>query len=101
LEDSDVTITPTIGRIVLFHPGEGDALHKPGYKEPRAAIVCRVWNERMVNLTVFDPDGIPHGRTSVPLVQENDAKPQGSWCEWPTAVLGREKAQLLAGAATG
>lgn len=76
-------IKPTNGRIVWYTASRHDGM--PGNDgEPLAAIVVHVWNERMVNLTVFDPNGIPCPRTSVPLVQEGDVAPKdGGYCEWP------------------
>lgn len=79
-------IKPTIGRIVWFHPSEvtgeaGFALHGNG--QPYAAIIAHVHGDRMLNLTVFDANGVPHSRTSVWLVQDGDAVPQcGYYCEW-------------------
>ncbi len=71
-------ITPTVGRIVHFTPAPGTV-----GDQPLAAIVTYVHSDRCVNLTVFDPYGVPKGCTSVPLVQPGDAKPEGSfYCEW-------------------
>lgn len=81
-----VTIAPTIGRVVWFHPSESTgeasfALH--GNDQPYAAIVAHVHSDRLVNLTVFDANGVPHSRTSVELVQDGDAIPgHGYYCEW-------------------
>ena len=66
-------IQPTVGRVVLY---------KGEFPETAAAIVVRVWGDRMVNLTVFDPSGSVHARTSVTLRQPEDEAPQGSFCEW-------------------
>lgn len=80
-------ITPTVGRVVWFHPsintGEaGFAYHGGG--QPLAAIIAHVQGDRMVNLTVFDSNGVPHGRTSVRLLQgdEPHTPPNGYYCEW-------------------
>lgn len=79
-------IKPTIGRVVWFHPSEvtgeaGFTLHGNG--QPYAAIIAHVHGDRMLNLTVFDANGVPHSRTSVWLVQDGDAVPQcGYYCEW-------------------
>ena len=46
-------ISPSIGRIVWFHPGPNDPpAAEPN--QPYAATVCRVWNDRLVNLSVTD-----------------------------------------------
>lgn len=81
-----VTIAPTIGRVVWFHPSEstGEAgFSRHGNDQPYAAIVVHVHSDRMVNLTVFDANGVPHPRTSVELVQDGDTIPgHGYYCEW-------------------
>lgn len=79
-------IKPTVGRVVWFHPyvnsaEAGFARHQDG--QPYAAIVTHVWNGRLVNLSVFDADGVAHSRTSVELVQGYDTVPgNGFYCEW-------------------
>ncbi len=81
-----VTIAPTIGRVVWFHPSESTgeasfALH--GNDQPYAAIVAHVHSDRLVNLTVFDANGTAHSRTSVELVQDGGTVPgYGYYCEW-------------------
>jgi hypothetical protein len=48
-----------------------------------AAIITHVHHDRLVNLAVFDANSHLHPRTSVPLVQEGDPKPEaGGYCEW-------------------
>ena len=79
-------ILPTDGRVVLFTPsrltGDGRFAHSDGRK-PLAAIVAHVFNDVLVNLAVFDSNGQSHSRTSVPLVQEAEAKPEhGYFCSW-------------------
>jgi hypothetical protein len=77
-------IKPSIGRVVWFH--EGKTLKTvPGTEgpDPLAAIVVKVWSDRLVNLVVFDANGGPHQRTSITLVQEEDILPtSGRYCEW-------------------
>lgn len=81
-----VIMSPTVGRVVLFHPseherGSGFAMPFPGDSVP--AIVAKVWHDRMVNLAVFDADGVSHGRTSVTMIHEGDTPPAaGAYCEW-------------------
>jgi hypothetical protein len=79
LDASMTKILPTVGRIVLFTPsrltGDGRFAHIDGGK-PLAAIVAHVFNDGLVNLAVFDSNGQPHSRTSVPLVQEGEPKPE-------------------------
>jgi len=78
-------ITPTVGRVVLFHPCVADADMTRGEEEdaPLAAIITRVWSDELVNLAVFDANGISHGRTSVKLRQsDEDDTGDGSYAEW-------------------
>jgi hypothetical protein len=72
-------ITPTVGRVVWFAPARGDTAMTFGVDQPCAALVAYVWNDRMVNLAVFDHNGAFHARTSVPLLQDDDAKPEGGY----------------------
>jgi hypothetical protein len=86
-------ILPTVGRVVWFTPsrlaGDGRFAHIDGRK-PLAAIVAHVFNDALVNLAVFDSNGQPHSRTSVPLVQEGEAKPEhGYFCEWMPYQVGQ------------
>jgi hypothetical protein len=85
-------ITPTVGRVVWFHPGRFDDLTAPE-GQPLAAIVARVWGDRMVNLSVCDKDGEWHRRTSVPLRQPEDEADQNgnSYCEWMPYQIGQAK----------
>jgi hypothetical protein len=64
-------------RLVHAFPptGDGRFAHINGRK-PARAIVAHVFNDALVNLAVFDSDGMSHSRTSVPLVQEGEAKPE-------------------------
>ena len=55
-----------------------------------AALVVKVWNERMVNLAVFDANGNHHPKTSVALLQNGDVSPEdGYFCEWMPYQLGQ------------
>ena len=71
-------IKPTIGRVVWYY--QAGASHDA---EPNAAIVAKVWSDTLVNLSVFDANGIGRGETSVLLVQDGYGNPGGgSWCCW-------------------
>lgn len=71
---------PTIGRTVLFHPTAGVT---------QAAVVAYVHSDTMVNLAVFDSNGVASGATSVQLVQPGQPKPEfGLFCEWPSFHVG-------------
>lgn len=77
-----IVYPPTPGRIVWYYPGPHDGILR-GPDEPLAAIVVKVWGDRMVNLAVFDSNGNLHQRPSVALVQEGDEKPEGgAYCTW-------------------
>jgi len=88
-------IVPTNGRIVWYYPGSADplatVLSAHAHPQPLAAIVAWVWNNHMVNLVVFTPDGTaPVARTSVMLLQDDDAAPEGqSYCAWMPYQLGQ------------
>lgn len=47
-----------------------------------AALVTYVHSDTMVNLAVFDANGVPFAETSVTLVQDNQPVPAGRYCEW-------------------
>ena len=85
-------IKPTPGRVVWYLPG---AERQPGEGDDVfAAIVTRVWDDRMVNLTVFRPDGTTVSRTSVKLLQDDDqedflGQPHATWMPYQ---IGQAKA---------
>ena len=59
--------------------------------QPHAAIITHVHSDRMVNLCVFDKNGNPLPKTSVPLVQPGDAEPTGyDYCRWMPYTLATE-----------
>jgi len=72
---------PSIGRIVIFHLGDGDDGINNGSREV-AAIVTRVWNDICVNLRLFyDGEGCPtEWKTSAELGTQ-----PGQW-SWPERV---------------
>jgi hypothetical protein len=77
-------IKPTVGRVVWFTPPNNSA--ESGFSgyggQPMAATVAYVWNDRLVNLQVTDHAGVAHAKTSVPLIQDDEPKPDGYYCEW-------------------
>lgn len=75
-------ISPTVGRIVLFHPEHNTRDSRFAYAPTCAAIIAKVWTDTCVNLTVFDANGEPWSRTSVELVHDGMVAPNGNWCEW-------------------
>ena len=76
-------IKPSVGRVVWFKPGAWDAKNLAfNDDQPLAALVTYVWNDRLVNLVVFDANGQGQGRTSVPLIQDDDVVPEGFYAQW-------------------
>lgn len=85
-------IKPTVGRVVWYTPVDNapEGVNHKG--QPFAAIVTYVFHDRMVNLAVFDHNGVAQSRTSVPLVQEGEQPPNGSpYCEWMPYQIGQAK----------
>ena len=76
-------ITPTVGRVVWFHPGRGFAGCPAGEGIPLAALIARVWSDTCINIGGFDANGMPFAATSVWLLQDgNDVPTEGHWAEW-------------------
>lgn len=86
-------ISPTPGRVVWFYYRGGmPGFVAPAEDQPCAAIVTRIWNDRMVNLAVFDADGRSFPFTSVTLVQEGDSVPEhGFYATWMPYQVGQAK----------
>ena len=86
-------ILPTVGRVVWFTPsrltGDYGFTHIDSRK-PLAAIVTHIFHDALVNLTVFDSNGVSHSRTRVPLVHAGEPKPEhGYFCEWMPYQIGQ------------
>lgn len=88
-------IPPTPGRVVWYYPSqhELDAKALAIYDAaPLAAVVAYVHSDRLVNLALFDHAGAAHRRTSVTLLQEDDAVPhtsEGPYAAWMPYQLGQ------------
>lgn len=83
-------IKPTVGRIVWYYE-TGIAPDRPW-----AATIVYVHSDDCVNLMVIDPVGVPHSRTSVQLVQEDQEPSSVQYCEWMPYQKGQaEKTNLL------
>lgn len=79
-------IAPSVGRIVWFYPGVLDTIQRP-QGEPLAAVIARVWTDSLVNLCVFDSNGLPAAKTSVPFIQDGAPRPEAgdAYCSWMPA----------------
>jgi hypothetical protein len=80
--DASVTgILPTVSRVLWFMParlyGDGIFTHI-GSRKPLAAIVAHVFRDDLVNLAVFDSNGMSHSRISAPLCRKNGCE---AWYE--------------------
>ena len=75
-------IKPTVGRVVLYHPGPSFTGCSAGVGIPLPALVARVWSDTCVNLGGFDANGMPFNATSVLLVQDDQPSPAANYCEW-------------------
>lgn len=71
-------IKPTVGRIVWYYPENG------GRKRPRAAMIVDVHSDRLVNIALWNDVGVPDSDPprSVRLLQDDDERPLGRFCEW-------------------
>ena len=84
-------ISPTIGRRVWYWPSINDRSSPASIngmkinsdEQPCDAGVSYVWNDRLINVSVSDHNGIMHQRTSVPLLQDDDVREPGrACCQW-------------------
>jgi hypothetical protein len=88
-------IKPTIGRRVWYWPHINAATGGFVYSDvsqPLDAGIAYVHSDRLINISVADQNGVMHSRTSVPLVQEGDKRPDGGgFCEWMPYQVGQAK----------
>lgn len=76
-------IKPTVGRVILFHPGPGFTGCRASDGEPLPALVARVWSDTCINIGGFDANGVPFSATSVLLIQDDNPVPNGGhYAEW-------------------
>ena len=73
-------IKPTIGRVVWYHPAGSDPVHE----QPQAALVACVISDTVVNLAVFDANGVASNQTLVLLWDSGSdiQRPVQRYCEW-------------------
>src|ERR1700761_5990513 len=78
------SITPTVGRMILFHPMKGVIHHSLPPDEVRAATIAHVHADgKKLNLAVIDRNGTSHAMPDVPLIQEGEDAPEnGYYAEW-------------------
>lgn len=83
-------IKPTIGRVVwVYRP---HMTNDPS--QPEAALITYVHNDRLINVGGFSHGGSPFYATSVTLLQDDDARIEGSVCAtWMPFQVGQAKAQ--------
>lgn len=96
------SITPTVGRVIHYYPTADDNGALPPQGQPLAGIVACVWNDRCINITYFDANGNAWGKTSVPLVQDDDeTRPGAGYCAWMPYQKGQAAKTELAESALG
>lgn len=96
-------ISPTVGRVVLVRNRDTSL----DTRQPEAALVTFVHDDRCINVGGFNANGTPFGETSVILLQDDDAAPDnGRYAEWMPYQKGqalkheeRERSALELGAA--
>ena len=75
-------ITPTIGRIVWYYPGDMEMATSLG-DQPMVAIVTYVHSDTRINVAYWDHNGAFNSSTSVELIQDQAPPSNGAaWCEW-------------------
>jgi hypothetical protein len=80
-------IQPTVGRVVwVIRPRDTDDVN-----QPEAALVTYVHGTdgRHINVAGFDHQGNPFKRTSLHLVQDGEAKPEGDFAAWMPYQVGQ------------
>lgn len=82
--ERSIVIQPSIGRRVWYRPAVHEAVAVYDRAQALDAGIVYVWNDRMVNLLVTDHAGQTHIRTSVTLLQDDDAPANstGGYAEW-------------------
>lgn len=84
-------ITPTIGRVVWYHPTEGQRIPSQPNDQVLPALITYVWSDHIINIVAFTPNGESFGVTSVDLIQEGVARLQSGFCEWMPYQKGQAK----------
>lgn len=79
-------ITPTVGRVVWYWRSP-----KAEQKQPFAASVSYVHDDRTVNLSYVTHEGMQAARKRVTLVQPGDDEPTADFCEWMPYQIGQAR----------
>ena len=74
-------ISPTVGRIVWFWKF-GEPKENEPTTSPEAAIVTYVHSDTMLNLSVFDHNGVQRPETSVYLLQDGNERTSQYYATW-------------------
>lgn len=69
-------ITPTVGRVVWFHPSSNSTHHGFSPGATCAAMIAAVLEDGTLNLGVLDAKGQHHAMENVRLIQEGDTAPK-------------------------
>lgn len=83
-------IKPTVGRVVWFWPNGVPTTAVDA--QPHAALIVHVWGDEMVNLAVFDQNGVTYSKTSAELHQGEEAeRPKHPHASWMPYQVGQAK----------
>ena len=88
----DTPITPTIGRVVWYWPTMQDMAEGMvgGGNQAVPALVCHVWTDTMVNLSIMDANGVQFPKQSVDLIQPGSPiREERGYCEWMPYQIGQ------------
>ena len=96
-------IKPSVGRKIWYWR---DMAHRVAYNaaiaagedypsdQPWDASVCKALGDRLVNVTVADPNGVVFAKKHVPLNQPDEPAPhQGPHCSWMPFQQGQARAK--------
>ena len=71
-------IVPTVGRMIwAIRP-----LESVDIRQPEAAQIIYVHDDRLINVTGFNAHGERFTLMSLPLVQDDEPKPEGNFAVW-------------------
>ncbi len=82
-------IKPTVGRMVWYY--QNPLVYKGSLVKQRAAIICYVHDDGLINLSVFDEQGHSYPALGVQLVQEGEETPSNYYATWMPYQIGQAK----------